>query len=93
MEAFIFTKKNMLLIDIDALLLKNPRDLFSDTASSSLVDIISSTDHGHSRKQFHYGHNWGHIRLCTGFIWFRYSVDMAELLQIVHEYQEEYGQV
>lgn len=97
-DAFLSSKKDMLLIDLDAILLKSPRTIYS--ASSSLTstatliyDIISSTDHGHTRRQFPYSHNWGNIRLCTGFIWFRYSEDMADLLQTVLAYQSEFGQV
>jgi hypothetical protein len=102
--AFISVRKDMLLVDLDALLIKSPRGILADQSrgdffnniyhtTTPLFDIISSTDHGHSRKHFPYAHNWGDIRLCTGFILFRYSVDVVDLLKVVLAYQTTYGQV
>ena len=103
-EAFSMTKRDMLLVDLDAVLMRNPRGIFSDHSQSKsfyerfgtptpAFDIISSTDHGHDIRHFPFAHNWGDIRLCTGFIFFRYSLEVEALLRVVLAYQSQFGQV
>lgn len=101
----------MLLVDLDALVIRNPHSIRSgdrtpsrseffaatlgaDFALHPEFDIISSTDHGHASRDFPWGSQWKlpfypyDIRLCTGFIFLRYSADMAALVRMVWEYQQ-----
>lgn len=92
--AFITTKKNMLLCDIDAVFIRDPRSILFDKRDSSIMayDIIASRDHGHGSADFPYSSNWGTARLCTGFIYFRYSTYTDSLIKLVLRRLKKYGQ-
>lgn len=103
----------MILVDLDALLIRNPlsirrgdtdsshTDFFEEVFGSehfkshpTEFDIISSTDHGHSQNDFPYGSKWVQphypsvIRMCTGFVFFRFSVEVEALVHMVFGYQQ-----
>lgn len=68
---------DLLVIDVDALLIKDPLWIFQTYGS---FDIVSSRDHG--PPDLPLGSHWGNGRLCTGFIYFRYSTPVMELVEL-----------
>lgn len=84
----------LLVIDIDSVLIRNPAQLLfghtdSNKDNDSPYDIISSRDHGPSELEF--SDSWGGARFCTGFIYFKYSPQMADLLHYVLRRVAAYG--
>ena len=96
-DAFSTIRKDMILVDLDALIIRNPLSILRDDHlpvawNHTEFDIISSADHGHSQRDFKWGEKWVQdifpytIRLCTGFIYFRFSQHVENLLFVVSEY-------
>ena len=83
--------QGLLVIDIDSVLIRNPVQLlFGHTSHiNHEFDIISSRDHGPSQLEF--SETWGGARFCTGFIYFKYSPHMCDLLQYVLARVSVYG--
>jgi hypothetical protein len=75
-DAFKTTKHNLLCIDIDTVMIRNPSSILNDI-NSDLYDIVSSRDHGPGNLE--YSINWGSARLCTGFLFLRYSKYTEEM--------------
>lgn len=70
----------MLVIDIDALLIKNPIKMLGlDEPGASRIDVISSRDHG--PPEVPYAQLWGNARFCTGFIYLKHSQKTLELVE------------
>eukprot|EP00607_Mallomonas_marina_P005318 CAMPEP_0182436258 /NCGR_PEP_ID=MMETSP1167-20130531/80589_1 /TAXON_ID=2988 /ORGANISM="Mallomonas Sp, Strain CCMP3275" /LENGTH=219 /DNA_ID=CAMNT_0024628237 /DNA_START=492 /DNA_END=1148 /DNA_ORIENTATION=+ len=77
---------DLMIVDLDAILIRNP---ISMLPLHSIWDIVSSRDHGPSNLP--YAGNWGPARLCTGFIYIKYSQAMRELIELVLRRCKKYG--
>lgn len=77
---------DLLVIDLDAILLRNP---YAHIPIGGDYDIIASRDHGPSKLP--HAENWGHGRLCTGFIYIKYSELMREVIEFTLRRCKKYG--
>jgi len=87
-DAFTTTKHNLLCIDIDTVMIRNPSSILNDI-NSDLYDIVSSRDHGPGNLE--YSMNWGSARLCTGFLFLRHSKYTEEIVFNVLQRCKKYG--
>jgi len=74
------TKDDVLLVDLDAILVRDPTSTYI-SSDSSQFDIISSRDHGPERLM--HGKHWGLWRLCAGMVFYRYSPHLVDFLENV----------
>lgn len=80
------TGHDLMIMDLDSMLIRNPAIILP---LQSEWDIIASRDHGPGNLA--YSGNWGTARLCTGFIYLRYSQAMRELVELVLRRCKKYG--
>jgi hypothetical protein len=85
-NAFIRYKTDIIQIDIDAYVIREPSLLFA----GNKYDLVGSRDHGHN--PFPYGEDWGSVRICNGFMYFRYNENMKDILLFVQERIRVHGQ-
>lgn len=79
---------NLLIVDVDAILIKNPT-FWLLTPERSHFDIISSRDNGPSKLPF--AADWGPHRFCTGFTFLRYSPHLLDFMEHVLKRVDKLG--
>jgi len=77
---------NLLVVDVDAILIKNPNILLEAYRE---MDIVASRDHGPPVLPL--SNHWGTGRLCTGFIYFRHSSAVQEIVNTTLARCKVYG--
>lgn len=83
------TKQNLLCLDIDTVMIRNPSHILGLKDNINSYDIIASRDHGPGNLEF--SNNWGNARLCTGFLYLRYSKYLEEFVNSVLKRCQLYG--
>lgn len=81
--------QDVLVTDLDAVMIRNPiadLRLLDDRHS---YDIVASRDHGPGDLPF--AASWGTSRICTGFIYLKYSKHMVELVDLALSRCDKYG--
>ena len=79
---------DLLILDVDAVLLRNPT-LWLLTPNRSHFDVISSRDNGPSKLPN--SRDWGPHRFCTGLIFLRYSPHVLDFVEYVLRKVERLG--
>ena len=70
-------------------MIRNPTKYAITFHDINNFDIIVSRDHGPGKLEF--SNNWGRNRLCTGFLYLRYSQYLEEFIKVVLQRCEMYG--
>jgi hypothetical protein len=83
------TKRNLLCLDIDTAMIRNPSHILGLNDNNNYYDIIASRDHGPG--QLEYSTNWGTARMCTGFLYLKYSKYLEEFVERVLQRCNLYG--